>query len=176
MLTTNEKIGGLPDSNDESDEAREQRRQLGEVVERRPTAVDPAQAEAVPITIENIASEDASAGVTFEEQISSPFGSSQRRRRTKVKAPKRRRSKTIRSSDEWSSKAEESESTPADQPPVELATLLAEEAVVLKITVEVSEAAEKEVSREGPSLPPHPRRRYIFLSYSFSKIYLQTDD
>lgn len=139
LLTNNERTGGLLDSDDELDDAREQRRQLGEMAERRPVVEVPVAAEA------------ASA-----EKVSFPSGSSWRMRRTKTKAPKRKRSKTSGSSEEGSSQAEETESLSTILSSVEAATLLPEKVVVLNIAVEVTEEVEKEKAamEEGSSLPP----------------------
>lgn len=48
LITKNERVGGVPDTDDESAGAREQRRQLEEAIVRRPAVVAPAQSEAAP--------------------------------------------------------------------------------------------------------------------------------
>lgn len=69
--------------------------------------VAPIQPEAAPAAEEAAATEATSTEEAPEERISSPSGSSQRKTRTK--APKRLRSKSVGSSDEGSSKVKESE-------------------------------------------------------------------
>lgn len=77
LLTSNERISGLLDTDDESNDAKEQRRWLVEVTERsRPTVEESVPAE----------------GATAEP-VTLASGFSQWRKKTKTMAPKRKRSK-----------------------------------------------------------------------------------
>lgn len=137
LLTSKEKISGLPDTDDNSDDAKEHRRRIVEFAERnRPAVVELVLAK-----------------VVSAEQVSSPSGSSQWRRRTKTMAPKRKKSKTSGSFDDGSSQAKESEPASTVPASVEAPSLLPEEVIFLEISIEVAKEAEKEEVADVEATP-----------------------